>query len=109
MNDTSLHGQPLPSDFHRFDFQIQGEGQISSTIRYKGVLGTITTLAKTEGLPKLYSGLPAGIQRQISFASLRIGLYDTVQEYFSSGKESKECWGVGLCPRPHSMHKLKRE
>jgi hypothetical protein len=38
---------------------------------------------------KLYSGLPAGIQRQISFASLRIGLYDTVQEYFTSEEGSK--------------------
>ncbi|EDL92284.1 uncoupling protein 1 (mitochondrial, proton carrier), isoform CRA_b [Rattus norvegicus] len=95
----------FPLDTAKVRLQIQGEGQASSTIRYKGVLGTITTLAKTEGLPKLYSGLPAGIQRQISFASLRIGLYDTVQEYFSSGRESKE-WppgaglGVGqLCPR----------
>ncbi|MEJ1286184.1 hypothetical protein NN561_017188 [Cricetulus griseus] len=77
----------FPLDTAKVRLQIQGEGQTSSTIRYKGVLGTITTLAKTEGLPKLYSGLPAGIQRQISFASLRIGLYDTVQEYFSSGKE----------------------
>ncbi|OBS68587.1 hypothetical protein A6R68_02877 [Neotoma lepida] len=77
----------FPLDTAKVRLQIQGEGQTSSVIRYKGVLGTITTLAKTEGLPKLYSGLPAGIQRQISFASLRIGLYDTVQEYFSSGKE----------------------
>ncbi|XP_052022706.1 mitochondrial brown fat uncoupling protein 1 isoform X2 [Apodemus sylvaticus] len=77
----------FPLDTAKVRLQIQGEGQTSSTIRYKGVLGTITTLAKTEGLPKLYSGLPAGIQRQISFASLRIGLYDTVQEYFSSGRE----------------------
>ncbi|ERE79814.1 brown fat uncoupling protein 1 [Cricetulus griseus] len=80
----------FPLDTAKVRLQIQGEGQTSSTIRYKGVLGTITTLAKTEGLPKLYSGLPAGIQRQISFASLRIGLYDTVQEYFSSGKETEE-------------------
>ncbi|XP_059731856.1 mitochondrial brown fat uncoupling protein 1 isoform X2 [Bos taurus] len=66
---------------------IQGECLISSAIRYKGVLGTIITLAKTEGPVKLYSGLPAGLQRQISFASLRIGLYDTVQEFFTTGKE----------------------
>uniref|UniRef100_A0A673SWP6 Uncoupling protein 1 n=1 Tax=Suricata suricatta TaxID=37032 RepID=A0A673SWP6_SURSU len=67
---------------------IQGECQTSSAVRYKGVLGTVTTLAKTEGPLKLYSGLPAGLQRQISFASLRIGLYDTVQEFFSAGKET---------------------
>nr|XP_020027089.1 mitochondrial brown fat uncoupling protein 1 [Castor canadensis] len=74
----------FPLDTAKVRLQIQGESQISSGIRYKGVLGTITTLAKTEGSMKLYSGLPAGIQRQISFASLRIGLYDTVQEYFTS-------------------------
>ena len=56
---------------------------------------------------KLYSGLPAGLQRQISFASLRIGLYDTVQEFFSAGKESKQGTFLGrtdrkTCPEPSS-------
>lgn len=98
----------LPSDPYLSHFQIQGECQTSKAIRYKGVLGTITTLAKTEGPMKLYSGLPAGLQRQISFASLRIGLYDTVQEFFSTGKESKQqaflggadrdvCWAQLCC------------
>ncbi|XP_044123982.1 mitochondrial brown fat uncoupling protein 1 isoform X3 [Neovison vison] len=77
----------FPLDTVKVRLQIQGERQTSRAIRYKGVLGTITTLAKTEGPVKLYSGLPAGLQRQISFASLRIGLYDTVQEFFSTGKE----------------------
>ncbi|GAB5570487.1 mitochondrial brown fat uncoupling [Lynx pardinus] len=78
----------FPLDTAKVRLQIQGECQTSSTIKYRGVLGTITTLAKTEGPMKLYSGLPAGLQRQISFASLRIGLYDTVQEFFSAGKET---------------------
>ncbi|XP_042789853.1 mitochondrial brown fat uncoupling protein 1 isoform X2 [Panthera tigris] len=78
----------FPLDTAKVRLQIQGECQTSSTIKYKGVLGTISTLAKTEGPMKLYSGLPAGLQRQISFASLRIGLYDTVQEFFSAGKET---------------------
>ncbi|XP_058522818.1 mitochondrial brown fat uncoupling protein 1 isoform X6 [Ochotona princeps] len=72
----------FPLDTAKVRLQIQGECQTTSGIRYKGVLGTITTLAKTEGPLKLYSGLPAGLQRQISFASLRIGLYDTVQEFW---------------------------
>ncbi|XP_047423161.1 mitochondrial brown fat uncoupling protein 1 isoform X2 [Sciurus carolinensis] len=79
----------FPLDTAKVRLQIQGECQVSSGITYKGVLGTITTLAKTEGPMKLYSGLPAGLQRQISFASLRIGLYDSVQEFFTSGNESK--------------------
>ncbi|XP_047423164.1 mitochondrial brown fat uncoupling protein 1 isoform X4 [Sciurus carolinensis] len=77
----------FPLDTAKVRLQIQGECQVSSGITYKGVLGTITTLAKTEGPMKLYSGLPAGLQRQISFASLRIGLYDSVQEFFTSGNE----------------------
>ncbi|XP_012582265.1 PREDICTED: mitochondrial brown fat uncoupling protein 1 isoform X2 [Condylura cristata] len=77
----------FPLDTAKVRLQIQGETPVSSGIRYKGVLGTITTLIKTEGPMKLYSGLPAGIQRQISFASLRIGLYDSVQEFFSSGTD----------------------
>ncbi|XP_012639284.1 mitochondrial brown fat uncoupling protein 1 [Microcebus murinus] len=78
----------FPLDTAKVRLQVQGECQTSSAIRYKGVLGTITTLAKTEGPMKLYSGLPAGLQRQVSFASLRIGLYDTVQEFFAAGKET---------------------
>uniref|UniRef100_A0A8C9AR62 Mitochondrial brown fat uncoupling protein 1 n=1 Tax=Prolemur simus TaxID=1328070 RepID=A0A8C9AR62_PROSS len=78
----------FPLDTAKVRLQVQGECQTSSAIRYKGVLGTIATLAKTEGPVKLYSGLPAGLQRQISFASLRIGLYDTVQEFFAAGKET---------------------
>ncbi|KAM5255399.1 mitochondrial brown fat uncoupling protein 1 [Ctenodactylus gundi] len=83
----------FPLDTAKVRLQIQGESQISSGIRYKGVLGTITTLAKTEGPVKLYSGLPAGLQRQISFASLRIGLYDTVQEFYTSGTEATPSLG----------------
>nr|ASM46968.1 uncoupling protein 1 [Tapirus indicus] len=83
----------FPLDTAKVRLQIQGECQTSSALRYKGVLGTITTLAKTEGPMKLYSGLPAGLQRQISFASLRIGLYDTVQEFFTTGKETTASLG----------------
>ncbi|KAM6147996.1 mitochondrial brown fat uncoupling protein 1 [Erethizon dorsatum] len=83
----------FPLDTAKVRLQIQGEGPTSSAIRYKGVLGTITTLAKTEGPVKLYSGLPAGLQRQISFASLRIGLYDTVQEFYTSEKDTTPSLG----------------
>nr|ASM46961.1 uncoupling protein 1 [Hexaprotodon liberiensis] len=83
----------FPLDTAKVRLQIQGECQTSSAIRYKGVLETITTLAKTEGPAKLYSGLPAGLQRQISFASLRIGLYDTVQEFFITEKDTTASLG----------------
>ncbi|KAF1516112.1 Mitochondrial uncoupling protein 3, partial [Eudyptula albosignata] len=72
--------------------QIQGEVRIprsTSTVEYRGVLGTLSTMVRTEGPRSLYSGLAAGLQRQMSFASIRIGLYDSVKQlYTPKGAES---------------------
>ncbi|CAM2095562.1 unnamed protein product [Caretta caretta] len=67
--------------------KIQGESKPTKsmkTIHYKGVFGTITTMVKTEGPKSLYNGLVAGLQRQMSFASIRIGLYDSVKQFYTS-------------------------
>lgn len=52
---------------------------------------------------KLYRGLPAGLQRQINFTSLRISLYDTIQGEKVSKEHSWEgqidmSWAQ-LCPK----------
>ncbi|EPQ14861.1 Mitochondrial brown fat uncoupling protein 1 [Myotis brandtii] len=78
----------FPLDTAKVRQQIQGECPTSGAPKYKGVLRTVITVAKTEGPLKLYNGLPAGLQRQISSASLRIGLYDTAREYFTEGRET---------------------
>ncbi|XP_075045611.1 mitochondrial brown fat uncoupling protein 1 isoform X1 [Mixophyes fleayi] len=86
----------FPLDTAKVRLQIQGESAVSgavSGIRYKGVFGTISTIVKTEGPKSLYNGLVAGLQRQMSFASIRIGLYDTVKLLYTNGKESKS--GIG--------------
>lgn len=73
--------------------QIQGESKASlegQKARYRGVFGTIFTMVKTEGPRSLYSGLVAGLHRQMSFASVRIGLYDTMKQVYTRGSES-EC------------------
>lgn len=57
-------------------------------MKYSGVFGTLFTMVKTEGPRSLYSGLVAGLQRQMSFASIRIGLYDTMKQLYSSGSDS---------------------
>ena len=57
--------------------QIQGESQ-KIEVKYRGVFGTISTMERTEGARSLYNGLVAGLQRQMSFASVRIGLYDSM-------------------------------
>ncbi|XP_044156689.1 mitochondrial brown fat uncoupling protein 1 [Bufo gargarizans] len=77
----------FPLDTAKVRLQIQGESIAANGIRYKGVFGTIGTIVKTEGPKSLYNGLVAGLQRQMSFASIRIGLYDTVKLYYTNGKE----------------------
>lgn len=70
--------------------KIQGESKSaldSQRVRYRGVFGTIFTMVKTEGPRSLYSGLVAGLHRQMSFASVRIGLYDTMKQFYTGGSE----------------------
>ncbi|XP_018418921.1 PREDICTED: mitochondrial brown fat uncoupling protein 1 isoform X1 [Nanorana parkeri] len=85
----------FPLDTAKVRLQIQGESAVAGVangIRYKGVFGTISTIIKTEGPKSLYNGLVAGLQRQMSFASIRIGLYDTVKLFYTNGKEKA---GIG--------------
>lgn len=93
--------------------QVQGEARGSaatgtgSAVKYRGVFGTITTIVRIEGPRSLYSGLVAGLQRQMSFASVRIGLYDSVKQFYTKGSDCEylrlysNCWsgsraGIGL-------------
>ncbi|PNJ51359.1 UCP3 isoform 3, partial [Pongo abelii] len=65
----------FPLDTAKVRLQIQGENQVTQTARlvqYRGALGTILTMVRTEGLCSPYNGLVAGLQRQMSFASIRI-------------------------------------
>ncbi|XP_003971156.1 mitochondrial uncoupling protein 2-like [Takifugu rubripes] len=84
----------FPLDTAKVRLQIQGEGKGAgaSAVKYRGMFGTITTMVRTEGPRSLYSGLVAGLQRQMSFASVRIGLYDSVKQFYTRGSD---CIGVG--------------
>ncbi|KAM9320521.1 dicarboxylate carrier UCP2-like [Gastrophryne carolinensis] len=80
----------FPLDTAKVRLQIQGESKAPVTVKaaqYKGVFGTISTMVKTEGPRSLYNGLVAGLQRQMSFASVRIGLYDSVKQFYTKGSE----------------------
>ncbi|XP_068126004.1 mitochondrial brown fat uncoupling protein 1 [Hyperolius riggenbachi] len=80
----------FPLDTAKVRLQIQGESAAATVngIRYKGVFGTISTMIKTEGPKSLYNGLVAGLQRQMSFASIRIGLYDSVKLFYTNGRDN---------------------
>lgn len=76
----------FPLDTAKVRLQIQGESKsINVQKRYRGVFGTIFTMVKTEGPRSLYSGLVAGLHRQMSFASVRIGLYDSMKQFYTRG------------------------
>ncbi|XP_058497126.1 mitochondrial brown fat uncoupling protein 1 [Solea solea] len=78
----------FPLDTAKVRLQIQGEKKGLAGIRYRGVFGTITTMVRTEGPRSLYNGLVAGLQRQLCFASIRIGLYDNVKNFYTGGKDN---------------------
>uniref|UniRef100_A0A8D0P7U6 Mitochondrial uncoupling protein 3 n=1 Tax=Sus scrofa TaxID=9823 RepID=A0A8D0P7U6_PIG len=73
----------FPLDTAKVRLQIQGENQAARSAQYRGVLGTILTMVRNEGPRSLYNGLVAGLQRQMSFASIRIGLYDSVKQLYT--------------------------
>ncbi|XP_067889472.1 dicarboxylate carrier UCP2-like [Heterodontus francisci] len=80
----------FPLDTAKVRLQIQGELKSAAEVaplKYRGVFGTMATMIKTEGPRSLYSGLVAGLQRQMSFASVRIGLYDSVKQFYTKGSE----------------------
>lgn len=108
----SLH---IAADFATFPFdtakvrlQIQGEGAAvklvsnglisAEAVQYRGLIGTMTTIARQEGSRALYNGLSAGLQRQMCFASIRIGLYDGTKSFYQSL----------LNESPDGMHVLTR-
>lgn len=81
----------FPLDTAKVRLQIQGECQRAKgegALKYRGVMGTITTMVRTEGPRSLYNGLVVGLQRQMSFASVRIGLYDSMKQFYTRGTES---------------------
>ncbi|XP_061737047.1 mitochondrial brown fat uncoupling protein 1 [Nerophis ophidion] len=80
----------FPLDTAKVRLQVQGEKAVEATknIRYRGVFGTISTMVRTEGPRSLYNGLVAGLQRQVCFASVRIGLYDNVRDFYTGGAQN---------------------
>ncbi|XP_038617817.1 mitochondrial uncoupling protein 3-like [Tachyglossus aculeatus] len=86
----------FPLDTAKVRLQIQGERGAGQPVRYRGVLGTILTMVKTEGPGSLYSGLVAGLQRQMSFASIRIGLYDSVKQFYMPAGSEQSSIAVRL-------------
>lgn len=51
--------------------------------QYSGLFGTLFGMARNEGVKSLYGGIGPGLQRQCVFASIRIGLYEPVKDFYT--------------------------
>ncbi|RLU19640.1 hypothetical protein DMN91_008197 [Ooceraea biroi] len=83
----------FPLDTAKVRMQIAGEGQavllsaegsvLAVRASQPGLLQTIGNIIRYEGARSLYGGLSAGLQRQMCFASIRLGLYDSVKSLYA--------------------------
>merc|ERR1719204_2865904 len=86
----------FPLDTTKVRLQVQGElsSNNGAGAQPRGVLGTLVSVARNEGLTALYSGIVPGLQRQMAFSAIRIGAYEPVKKVYvdNSGQSS----GLGL-------------
>ncbi|OMO90539.1 Mitochondrial brown fat uncoupling protein [Corchorus olitorius] len=70
---------PLDTAKVRLQLQKKAVGDDVTLPKYRGLLGTMATIAKEEGLSALWKGIIAGLHRQCIYGGLRIGLYEPVK------------------------------
>lgn len=73
----------LPFDTGKVRLQLQGTPTPGVAPKYKGLVGTVGTIAKEEGAAALWKGWQPGLHRQCLFGGLRIGMYDPVKSQVS--------------------------
>ncbi|PON62784.1 Mitochondrial brown fat uncoupling protein [Trema orientale] len=75
----------IPLDTAKVRLQLQRKAATvdgAASPKYRGLLDTVTTIAREEGLAALWKGIVPGLQRQCLYGGLRIGLYDPVKTFF---------------------------
>lgn len=70
-----------PLDLVKNRMQLSGEG--GGKKMYKSSFHAVTTILKNEGVTGIYSGLSAGLLRQATYTTTRLGIYTTLFEKFS--------------------------
>lgn len=71
----------IPLDTAKVRLQLQKKAVAGDAValpKYRGMLGTVATIAREEGLTALWKGIVPGLHRQCLFGGLRIGLYEPV-------------------------------
>lgn len=81
MNLNLMQICTIPLDTAKVRLQLQKKpvaGDGLTLPKYKGMLGTVATIGREEGLAALWKGIVPGLHRQCLFGGLRIGLYEPV-------------------------------
>lgn len=74
----------IPFDTAKVRLQVQD----ASNPKYKGLFDVLKQMTAEEGMRSPWKGVTAGIQRQMAFAPIRIGLYEPVRNFYM-GKDFK--------------------
>ncbi|CAL9002720.1 unnamed protein product [Prunus brigantina] len=75
----------IPLDTAKVRLQLQKKAVAGDGValpKYKGMLGTVATIAREEGLSALWKGIVPGLHRQCLYGGLRIGLYDPIKTLY---------------------------
>ncbi|CAH9103425.1 unnamed protein product [Cuscuta europaea] len=75
----------IPLDTAKVRLQLQKkavEGDGLTLPKYRGMLGTVGTIAREEGLAALWKGIVPGLHRQCLFGGIRIGMYEPVKNLY---------------------------
>ena len=73
---------------------MQGEGGVTGVNR--GLVGTVANIVKHEGVTALYGGIVPGLQRQMAFSAIRIGMYDTVKMFYTTQLGVEDMHGMKM-------------
>jgi solute carrier family 25 (mitochondrial oxoglutarate transporter), member 11 len=88
-----------PLDLIKTRLQISGQGGAAK--EYTGALDAIAKIVKREGFTSLYKGLTAGLLRQATYTTTRLGTYTYLNEAYKTetGKTANllVSMGLGVC------------
>jgi solute carrier family 25 oxoglutarate transporter 11 len=88
-----------PLDLVKTRLQISGQGGTAK--EYNGMLDAFTKIIKREGVTAVYKGLSAGLLRQATYTTTRLGTYTFLNDAYksSSGKQPNlfVSMGLGVC------------
>ncbi|KAL6146131.1 hypothetical protein ACLB2K_056814 [Fragaria x ananassa] len=76
----------IPFDTAKVRLQLQRVavvgGDVMALPKYRGMVGTVATVAREEGLFSLWRGIAAGLHRQCVYGGLRISLYEPIKTLY---------------------------